>query len=255
MKRNLLVSLILLAAMLFSSVPVFAAAPSGNTEKGPVDRLVFVHYPKKFAAKPPANSVKLTGVLCPDFKYAGIHWAQSGVTYSIDPTGSGVASASTVTAVQNSMATWNNAASGLTFTQVEPSSTLNNISWGSVSYTNAIAVTYISYLRSTKEITEVDTVMNNALPWSYYAFGPVALSGPAVPDANRYADPAPIPDNNRYDIQNIMTHEAGHWILLNDLYNTRDSLLTMYGYGDTGEICKDTLGYGDELGIETVYGP
>ncbi len=52
-----------------------------------------------------------------------------------------------------------------------------------------------------------------------------------------------------------MTHEAGHWLMLSDLYNGRDSLLTMYGYGDYGELYKDTLAYGDELGVEKIYKP
>jgi len=51
-----------------------------------------------------------------------------------------------------------------------------------------------------------------------------------------------------------MTHEAGHLIMLGDLYNSGDAYLTIYGYGSVGEIKKDTLGYGDELGVEHVYG-
>lgn len=50
-----------------------------------------------------------------------------------------------------------------------------------------------------------------------------------------------------------MTHEAEHWIMLGDLYNSLDSELTMYGYGSTGQTKKDTLGYGDDLGVERVY--
>jgi hypothetical protein len=42
--------------------------------------------------------------------------------------------------------------------------------------------------------------------------------------------------------------------MLGDLYNSKDSKLTMYGYGSEGELIKDTLGYGDELGVERVYG-
>jgi len=56
-----------------------------------------------------------------------------------------------------------------------------------------------------------------------------------------------------YDIQNIMTHENGHWLGLNDLYSATDKDLTMYGYGMTGELKKDTLGLGDILGINTIY--
>jgi len=79
------------------------------------------------------------------------------------------------------------------------------------------------------------------------------LTGPATSDPDRYSDPVNLGVANTYDIQNIMTHEAGHWIMLSDLYNNKDSALTMYGYGSKGELKKDTLGYGDELGVERVY--
>jgi hypothetical protein len=31
--------------------------------------------------------------------------------------------------------------------------------------------------------------------------------------------------------------------------------LTMYGYGALGELKKDSLGYGDALGVRKIYGP
>ncbi len=79
------------------------------------------------------------------------------------------------------------------------------------------------------------------------------LTGVAIATAGRYTDPTNAGVAGTYDIRNIMTHEAGHWVMLGDLYNNSDSELTMYGYGLTGEIKKDTLGYGDELGVESVY--
>jgi hypothetical protein len=97
--------------------------------------------------------------------------------------------------------------------------------------------------------------MNIDLPWSCTDGGnPTNLTTSAMPDPDRYIDPPGSGTLGHYDIRNIMTHEAGHWILLSDLYTTRDSYLTMYGYGSTGEIMKNTLGYGDEFGVEKAYG-
>ena len=52
-----------------------------------------------------------------------------------------------------------------------------------------------------------------------------------------------------------MTHEFGHWAGLADLYNSRDYWLTMYGYSNNGITYQRTLGRGDVLGLQKVYGP
>jgi hypothetical protein len=257
MKQNWLVSLFIIIALLLVSVPLMGAAPVDNQGKGPLDKIVFVHYPKHETGKPGTGGVTLTGVLCPDFKYSGIRWLSMPVTYYVN-----APDATALDGIVDSFAAWNAASTkinfyyaGATDTQGNIKDSFNVISWGQVEYTNAIAVTYIWYYRNNKQIYEVDTVMNSDLPWSYTDVGsPANLSGAATPDASRYADPSGSGTSGTYDIRDIMTHEAGHWILLSDLYNGRDSLLTMYGYGSTGEISKDTLAYGDELGVEKAYG-
>lgn len=58
-----------------------------------------------------------------------------------------------------------------------------------------------------------------------------------------------------YDVRDIGTHEFGHFLaLFGDLYGRRDAELTMYGYGATAELKKDSLGKGDCLGITKAYG-
>jgi hypothetical protein len=59
---------------------------------------------------------------------------------------------------------------------------------------------------------------------------------------------------NRMDVQNIVTHEFGHWAGLADLYNSADSLLTMYGYSGYGVTYQRDLGLGDRMGVQAVYG-
>lgn len=103
----------------------------------------------------------------------------------------------------------------------------NVVSWGSYR-SGVIAVTYIWYRGA--QILETDTRMNTYYRWS--------LSGEA----------------GKMDVQNIMTHEFGHWAGLADLYNSGDRWLTMYGYASYGETYKQTLGWGDIKGLLAVYG-
>jgi hypothetical protein len=58
----------------------------------------------------------------------------------------------------------------------------------------------------------------------------------------------------KMDVQNIATHEFGHWAGLDDVYDGSHSWLTMYGYSDFGITYQRTLCAGDVLGLEAVYG-
>lgn len=268
MKRALFAALaiaVLLVGLVGTGV---AASPAGNPGKGPIDKVVFVRYPKDAPGRPlPGGGGNLGGVLSPDYKYSGLRWADPhAIQYLVNPTGSGVDVSNTTAAIQAAFTTWDNADGPLgysyrgsnTVLQAGVSDGYNVVSWADISaqYPNAIAVTSVWYYRYTRQIAEVDTQMNSALAWSYTPPNITHnLSTPVSLDPGRYTDPANPGAPRTYDIQDIMTHEAGHWIMLGDLYNSRDGLLTMYGYGAKGEISKDTLGYGDERGVEAVYGP
>ncbi|MEM3728659.1 MAG: hypothetical protein QXF75_05620 [Candidatus Bathyarchaeia archaeon] len=91
----------------------------------------------------------------------------------------------------------------------------NVVAWGLCSNPNVIAVTYIWY--SGDKMMETDTRMNTLFKWS--------LSG----------------EVDEMNVQNIMTHEFGHWCGLADLYDDVDYWLTMYGYSSYGETYKQTL--------------
>ncbi len=113
----------------------------------------------------------------------------------------------------------------------------NVITWGPVSSSNAIAITYTWYDRRTKLAVENDTIMNTAFPWSwanYFLTGACGISG-------------------TYDAQNILTHELGHWVGLNDHYTSAYANNTMFGYGSPGEVKKDTLTKGDITGVNNIY--
>ncbi|MEE8131679.1 MAG: matrixin family metalloprotease [Candidatus Paceibacterota bacterium] len=57
----------------------------------------------------------------------------------------------------------------------------------------------------------------------------------------------------KMDFENIATHELGHSVGLDDLYDSNCSEETMYGYADYGEINKQDLNAGDIIGISKLY--
>ena len=108
------------------------------------------------------------------------------------------------------------------------------MAWGRTSR-SALAVTYTWYYTNTGEVADVDTIMNNSYPWSWGG-GSATCAYP-----------------NSYDAQNILTHELGHWMGLDDKYTEEFINNTMYGYGSPREAKKDTLTNGDIAGLLTIY--
>ena len=256
---------VLILALVFGFL---AMAPvSASKDKEPIDKKVFIHYPKGFEnrpdvleqlkhAKPGINCPNPN--TCPDYKYSGIHWTSMPVNYVIDPVNNGGVNSSDIkTAMETGFSAWNSAEPNAFFSNTGFDSITGNPALSmdeknsflfrdiSAQYPNALAVTFVWYYRFNKQIVEADTVFNDAYSWSY--------TDPAtVPMTGNYGDYANT-GSSTYDVGNIATHEQGHWLMLNDLYNNRDSELTMYGYGAPGELKKISLGLGDKLGIRKIY--
>jgi hypothetical protein len=185
------------------------------------------------------------------FSYDGIHWSTSAlpVSYYVNPKYSGASSANTVSAIKASFEAWDVAVdiynkeweqAGYHFgvelyndnvkTTSQSGARLNRrniVSWGYLG-NGILAQTSIWYYTTTMEIVEFDIVFNRRYIWG--------ISG-----------------TNAFDIQNIATHEAGHTLLIGDLYSSPSSELTMYGYGSLGEVKKRSLGYGDIHGAQYIY--
>ena len=112
----------------------------------------------------------------------------------------------------------------------------NVISWGRLRR-GVIAMATVWYNRDTSEIVEFGIVFNTAYTWGIDADG----------EGEEYYL------GNAFDVQNIATHEAGHTLMLLDLYIPEANVLTMYGYGAYGETYAMSLGDGDISGIRYIY--
>ena len=90
----------------------------------------------------------------------------------------------------------------------------------------ALGVSYVWY--TSTRIREVDMRLNKEYMWTN------------IPGTTK-----------RYMVKNVVTHETGHHLGLDDLASPHQSL-TMYGVIDKGELRKTTLGRGDVKGAEVL---
>ena len=259
MARVAAVAAVLVLVLVLGTSGVAAASPSD------VEKTVFIHYR---AAPASAGLVEQAArtlacpdpTTCTDNRWKGNKWSAGNVSYELNA--GGVANASA--AVADAFAAWTNAVtsgggtlsvSGTTGnTACSTAGTVmnekNQVCWRDLTsaYPNAIAVTFILAYRSNRLIAEADTIFNSGpgFTWSYTDPGTCGT----YDSCNTSTGTA-----GTYDIRDIGTHEFGHFLaLFSDLYNGRDAELTMYGYGSTGEVKKDSLAKGDCLGITAAYG-
>ncbi len=147
--------------------------------------------------------------------------------------------------VERSFDAWSTA-SGVNFSETTDTTNINRarydgkniIAWGRTS-ASALAITYTTYYVNSGIVVDVDTIMNKRYPWSWTD---------QLISSNLNCAYA-----NSYDAQNIMTHELGHWMGLNDYYESVYANHTMYGYGSKSEVKKNTLTEGDKDGIYDIY--
>jgi hypothetical protein len=177
-----------------------------------------------------------------DYGLTGWHLPAGGITWKLNestvPSSVGASAARAV--IQASFDTWSAADSGKIFDggSTKAKTTrfdgTNAILWKQLS-PSTIGVTYVWYYTSSGEVAEVDTAFNSRYPWRIFTDNA---------DCSAQFD--------AYDVQDIATHEFGHWVGLEDLYNDADKDLTMYGFGAGGELKKRSLGAGDVKGDNAV---
>ncbi len=95
----------------------------------------------------------------------------------------------------------------------------------------ALATTYLTYRTTTGQIMEADIVVN-AVDYKWTVVG------------SRHCE-------NRYDLQNILTHEAGHFFGLSHTQDRVDS--TMFPSASSCETSKRDLADDDKAGIVFLY--
>ncbi|MEM2341438.1 MAG: hypothetical protein QXX94_00045 [Candidatus Bathyarchaeia archaeon] len=219
-------SMIILLSLITASIHTIAMMPKLMVVEWSIER---VNNEVTLNAIPPEDD----SMSNPDYKLLPFKW-KTTAKFWINPSNKyGFLASAVVAAITASANTWD---SQITFKVFEYRGTTrrnagrydgyNVVSWGSYR-AGVIAVTYIWYVGDM--IIETDTRLNTYYEWS--------LKG----------------EPNKMDVQNIMTHEFGHWCGLDDLYEDKDYWLTMYGYADYGETYKQTLGLGDILGLQAVY--
>ncbi|KXA90414.1 hypothetical protein AKJ37_07220 [candidate division MSBL1 archaeon SCGC-AAA259I09] len=110
----------------------------------------------------------------------------------------------------------------------------NVISFAPMEDSEEVAITEVWYENG--EVLEFDIVLNSNVDWGIDPDG----EGPAT--------------INAYDIQNIATHEAGHTLALQDIYDDDYANLTMFYRSEIGSTNKISLENGDINGLQTLYG-
>jgi hypothetical protein len=154
--------------------------------------------------------------------YTGYHWPSGNVGYYVNAAGGPPAALS---AVQAGFQAWNDAGAAFSFAYGAGG---NTVRWAYVDGPgNTLAVTYVWL--SSYVVYSCETVFDTAESW--------ATDG----------------STGKFDVQNVAAHEAGHWLVLGDLYVPEYSEMTMYGYASRGETKKRTLGWGDISGIQFIY--
>lgn len=107
----------------------------------------------------------------------------------------------------------------------------------------AIAVTTTTDVRTTGQIQDADTELNDAPHSDGQRFTFTTVDGPPC------ASPAQT-GCVLFDIQNTMTHEAGHSL---GLAHSTDQAATMYAFAPSGETSKRVLAADDLQGICAIY--
>lgn len=177
------------------------------------------------------------------YKLIGKKWNTNTVTMAINSSGGPSGS---YDAIKAAAQTWTDVStSSFTFYTVESSSSgtlgrfdgTNLVSFAKIS-SGSIGQTKIRGSVTGKYISEADLYLNTEIKikGKYYQWGTDGST-------------------DKFDVQNVATHELGHVLGLNDLYSSSDQESTMYGYGgnDVGVTKRRSLEQDDINGITYLY--
>jgi len=177
---------------------------------------------------------------------ANERWTQGAVTITIDPT-LAQATPAARDAIVRAFGAWASTRASLPQLSFDATSTpgqavqdgVNRLLFGPITvagHEDNLAVT-ISYAdESTGDILEADTIFNSGYDWT--SMDPASGSDPARCD-------------RRYDLQNVATHEAGHFFGLGEDYD--DQSTTMYVSSELCQTSKRVLSPSDVSAASGLY--
>lgn len=231
--RKLLIATVFLAVGTFFVSTIVTAAPSPRAT-APTSEFVnevFVDYAlPSHAGQGPHPTTESS-----DFHLTqgGIRWFSGGtVKYQII----GSAPSGGNTAVENAVATWDNSVTTRVLSRddsspsANPCGGVNTVQWVSIDGPGGVLAT-ASVCRNvaTKEIVGFVVTTDSAESW--------ATDG----------------SSDKFDVENVASHEFGHVAGLGHDNPPKSGCLTMYKFAGLGEIQKRTLGLGDKLGMDVLY--
>jgi len=236
---GLLFEVIILVLLATVVVVVAKAQERGKANAPDLEKIEFIHWKKGFAKPEGAKAPKPPS--CYKFLTpTKIRWQGLPVNYVVNPANpQNLGEKFIESVVSTSAETWDTAATSKEL--MNDKYTIGAVTYGVQDYKNAItfgdyptagviAVTTVWYNPALKAIVEFDVMFDTDWTWG---------------DATK--EPA------KMDLQNIATHEFGHGVGLNDVYDSVCSPVTMYGYSDYGETQKRTLESPDIKGLLTLY--
>ena len=197
------------------------------------------------------------------------------VHYRINPLGAvtNLGPAQVIAAIRAAFATWQSAVPSVQFvyegtTAVPPISGdgQNVVGFGDVTSGSHLGQATLRF-GAHGEIVEADMLLAaGRARASADGFGPVGWTWLPCGPSNRPCTDLPacanvtIIERCDHDLQNAVTHEVGHWLLLGDLRTRADEQMTMFGsIGATDnepfvtERHKVTLALGDMIGARALY--
>lgn len=240
--KKLLVALLVAALVATSSAAVASAKPDKPARPEKLDQVIFVHpvapdkpgKPDKPPGKPPKEEEPKDNTY---YELWG-GYLDGTASYYINPSVNLATEGDPIAAVNDAVEAWDEVTAdglfdyaGTTTERWYELDEQNTVSWVKFIPRDYIAIAVMWYDPDTMIIWEFDIIFNTFHNWGI----------------------DPVKRDRAFDIQNIATHEFGHPVGLDDLYDEIYSELTMYGYSSKGETKKCSLEEGDVLGAQSLY--